>query len=370
VNGPLAPANSNPVMDAKYLSLRENGIKWCDGQPLSDPSPVKTWFSQRRTALQAQLASVSSPFSIKASIPITNAVAYLSGTAPVEVQTLQINGAPAPVTWTGVTTWTTTVQLQQGTNILRVAGIDAAGNGIAGASDSATVVYKGIPIPEPSIVINEWMADNKKTVLNPVGGAADDWFELYNYGSNAVNLAGFYLTDQTTNHFKFQIPAGYTVAPGGFLLVWADNASVTSGSALHVNFKLSKAGSFLGLFQSNGTLIDAVTFGSQETDISEGRYPDAGSQLYFMSVPTPGSRNTFVDNRPAIETVLVQNGSLSLSWKTFVGETYQVETTADLDSGSWESLGDPFTGTGGILAFNADLSEPHRFFRIRLLSQP
>jgi hypothetical protein len=370
VNGPLAAANSNPVMDAKYLSLRENGIKWCDGQPLSDPSPVKNWFSQRRTALQAQLASVSSPFAIKTSIPITNAVAYLSGTAPVEVQTLQINGAPASVTWTGITTWTATVQLQQGTNILRVAGIDVAGNAIAAASDSATVVYQGIPIPEPTIVINEWMADNKKTVLNPEGGGADDWFELYNYGSNSVSLAGLYLTDQTTNHFKFQIPTGYALPAGGFLLVWADNASATTGSALHVNFKLSKAGSFLGLFQSNGALIDSVTFGSQETDISEGRYPDAGSALYLMSVPTPGSRNIFVDNRPAIESVSVQNGSLSLSWKTITGEVYQIETTTVLDSGSWSPLGEPLTGTGETLAFDADLSEPHRFFRIRLLAQP
>ena len=46
------------MIDAKSQSLFANGIKWCDGQPLTEPSAVKTWFSQRRAALQAQLATL------------------------------------------------------------------------------------------------------------------------------------------------------------------------------------------------------------------------------------------------------------------------------------------------------------------------
>ncbi|MDB6039074.1 MAG: hypothetical protein JWM99_2915, partial [Verrucomicrobiales bacterium] len=370
VNGPLNPANSNPVMDAKYQSLRANGIKWCDGQPLTDPTAVKTWFAQRRVALQAQLASVASPFSIKPTVAITNAVAYISGTAPVEVETLQVNGIPILVTWTSVNAWTAAAQLQQGSNVLQVVGFDAAGNAIAGASGTMTVVYQGTPVPPATLVINEWMANNKKTILNPIGGAADDWFELYNYGSNSVNLAGLYLTDDATNHFKFHIPAGYTIAPGRFLLVWADNAASTSGSALHVNFKLSKSGSFLGLYQGNGGLIDTVNFGGQQTDISEGRFPDGAPNLYSMLVPTPGSGNVFVDNRPAFESISIQSGRFSLTWQTSSGQSYQIETTTDLGAGPWVPIGDPQMGTGGSLAFSDDLGESFRFFRIRLLNQP
>ena len=59
VNGPLDATACNPVMDAKYRSLAANGVVWCDGQTLTDPSAVKTWFSQRRAALQLQLAAVA-----------------------------------------------------------------------------------------------------------------------------------------------------------------------------------------------------------------------------------------------------------------------------------------------------------------------
>ena len=59
--------------------------------------------------------------------------------------------------------------------------------------------------PPISIVINEWMADNSLTLANPVGGKFDDWFELYNYGTNTVDLGGYYLTGTLTNNeMKFR----------------------------------------------------------------------------------------------------------------------------------------------------------------------
>ena len=45
----------------------------------------------------------------------------------------------------------------------------------------------------------------------------DDWFEIYNPGTNTVSLAGYYVTDDLTNKFQYQIPNGYTIAPGGHL---------------------------------------------------------------------------------------------------------------------------------------------------------
>jgi methionyl-tRNA formyltransferase len=40
INGPLAAAQCNPVMDAKYRSLVANGVAWCDGSALTDPTGV------------------------------------------------------------------------------------------------------------------------------------------------------------------------------------------------------------------------------------------------------------------------------------------------------------------------------------------
>ena len=143
------------------------------------------------------------------------------------------------------------------------------------------------------VYLNEWMADNTRTLLN-AKNHYDDWFEIYNPGSHAVDLAGYYLTDDLANKFQFAIPAGYPIAAGGHLLVWADGAANLNGIGsgdLHVNFKLAKDGEALGLFALDGARIDSVTFGTQTNDVSQGRYPDGAGPLCFMSEPTPRAPN-------------------------------------------------------------------------------
>jgi hypothetical protein len=76
--------------------------------------------------------------------------------------------------------------------------------------------------PEIKVTINEFMAGNTETVADPSDGKFDDWFELYNGGTNAVDLTSYRLTDNLTNTTQFVIPPGYVIPPGGFLLVWAD----------------------------------------------------------------------------------------------------------------------------------------------------
>lgn len=78
-------------------------------------------------------------------------------------------------------------------------------------------------------------------------GERDPWIEIYNYGANTVNLVGYYLTHSLMNQTEFLIPAGYTIAPHDYLLVWADKKSTAGASDLYVNFKLSKNGASIGL---------------------------------------------------------------------------------------------------------------------------
>jgi hypothetical protein len=146
----------------------------------------------------------------------------------------------------------------------------------------------GIPL-----VINELMASNSTVIADPQG-QYDDWIEIYNYGPDAIDMAGMYLTDNLSVPTKWRIPAHNTAATtipaGGYLLVWADNDTTNAG--LHANFKLDADGEEIGLFDSDGvTLIDSITFGKQVTDISYGRYPDANDSQRFFSIPSPASPN-------------------------------------------------------------------------------
>src|SRR6185369_10600986 len=154
--------------------------------------------------------------------------------------------------------------------------------------------------PPLTIAVNEWMAGNTNTIINPVNGKYSDWFELYNYGTNPANLAGYYLTDSITNKFKFQIPDGYIIPPQGFLLVWADGKSTNGTPDLHVTFKLSKTGSDIGLFGIDGAPVDYVTFGPQGEDISQGRYPDGSGNVFTLTQPTPRTNNIGPNAVPVI----------------------------------------------------------------------
>jgi len=168
------------------------------------------------------------------------------------------------------------------------------------------IVTPGAPNHAPSalVFINEWMASNTRTLANTDNGSKyDDWFELYNAGSLPADLSGFYLTDNLTDQLQFRVPSGYVVAPHGFLLVWADgnpNLNSPSRADLHVNFNLAKSGEAIGLFTPGGSLVDAVTFGSQISDISQGRYPDGGAAIYSLPVPTPRAPNNPPANHPPV----------------------------------------------------------------------
>ncbi len=159
----------------------------------------------------------------------------------------------------------------------------------------ATTCLAADPWPETGIplVINEFMASNTSVIRDPQG-QYDDWIELYNAGTESLDLAGMYLTDNLDQPMKWRIPRitrGTTlITPGGYLLIWADGDTADLG--LHTNFKLDADGEDIALFDSDGeTLIHSVTFPRQTPDISYGCYPDANDIWRFLSIPTPGFQN-------------------------------------------------------------------------------
>jgi hypothetical protein len=119
------------------------------------------------------------------------------------------------------------------------------------------------------------------------------------------------LSDSPSKPTQFKIPNGVIIPAKGFLLVWADNApernSLSLPTELHVNFALARGGESICLFAPDGTIIDSVTFGPQQADVSEGRYPDGGSTIRPLTAATPGTTNappvSGANLPPVIETI-------------------------------------------------------------------
>lgn len=214
------------------------------------------------------------------------------------------------------------------------------------------------------VVINEWMADNATTVSDPTDHKFDDWFELYNPSVQPVNIGGYFLTDNLSKTNQFVIPGGHIIPAGGYLLVWADSADKTNGPGieLHTNFGLSKSGEAIALFRPDGTLLDAVTFGPQATDHSEGSWPDGDPAAFPMTPPTPRAQNRVL----LVSSVNgAGSGPVTLNWSAQSGSVYRVFGTTNLIATNWLSLG-TVTASGSTVSFidtNAVVM-PKRFYRL------
>jgi len=144
----------------------------------------------------------------------------------------------------------------------------------------------GAPI---MLVINEMMASNSAAIADE-HGEYDDWIEIFNPGPTPVLMSGMFLEDN--DGFRWEIPPGIGINSGQYLIFWADDGWPAQGN-YHTNFKLSKDGDGVTLFDTDGTtVIDTKSFSSMESNISYGRYPDSGDNWYNMADPTPGSANS------------------------------------------------------------------------------
>ncbi|MCX8156061.1 MAG: lamin tail domain-containing protein [Verrucomicrobiae bacterium] len=150
--------------------------------------------------------------------------------------------------------------------------------------------------PAPQVRLNELVASNEKGLLDEDGQEVD-WIELYNAGSNTVDLTGWALTDDPNLPGQWVFPS-VSLAPGGYLVVFAsgkDRRPAGGGTnRLHTNFQLAGAGEYLGLYDGNSPRQAvselAPRFPEQRNDIAYGVDPN-GQWRYFLQ-PTPGAPNT------------------------------------------------------------------------------
>ena len=186
------------------------------------------------------------------------------------------------------------------------AALGASGCGGSGAATPGQIgpggppgSVDGGPAVDPSVdgqlTINELMPDNVLTVKDD-RGAASPWIEIYNPTGQDISLGGYGITDDFTAPGKAVLPAGVVAPAGGYLLLWADG-NASAGPA-HLAVLLSHLGGSLALARPDGSFIDRLTYGAQETDISAAREPDgSGSWISEWNV-SPGAANPTGTGQP------------------------------------------------------------------------
>jgi hypothetical protein len=351
------------ILEGKRAAYAAAGLSFTSPfSPSGAGLSLTNWIDQRAAFIQPQLDAVNVPFNVLApgeGSSSSEQTIMLSGTAPVSAAVLEVNGIALEPEWVSVGTWRAPFVLQPGANLLVVRALGTDGAEIA--SENLTVTYTGNG-GWPDLVISEWMASNQTALADPADGDFDDWIELFNPTAAAADLSGWFLSDDPLDPYKFQIPVGFSIPAGGFLLVWADNESTQNDLPvrpdLHAAFQLAAGGESILLSAPDGNLIDRVDFGPQSPDKTMGR---ANDQIVALAASSPG-----VTNGPAAvdpEVTFTREGS-TLRFRVVAepGFLYEIEVSEDLVT--WESLGRVLS-EGTILEFTDSVDRTRRFYRFR-----
>ena len=122
----------------------------------------------------------------------------------------------------------------------------------------------------------------------------NDWVELYNTTNQPIDIAGMYLSDNEQKPLKYQISKGdsqasTTIPAHGYLIVWCDK--LESKDQLHASFKLDADGGSVLLTAADESWSDRLVYTAHQADQTVGRYPDGGSDIFVMNVPTIAQSN-------------------------------------------------------------------------------
>jgi hypothetical protein len=161
------------------------------------------------------------------------------------------------------------------------------------------------------IVINE--------VLTHTDEPLADAIELYNTTDAAIDISGWYLSDEGGTLLKFRIPDGTVLAAHSYVVFyqghWVNHVLVSGdgefGGVGATSFALNAYQGdrlWLTAADASGTILyvaDYVDFPAMANGETLGRWPNATGNLYPMESRTLGADNAFGANGPRVGPVVV-----------------------------------------------------------------
>jgi hypothetical protein len=149
------------------------------------------------------------------------------------------------------------------------------------------------------IVINELLAH--------AHAEASDWIELHNISSVAVHVGGWFLSDSRNDLMKYQIAAGTTIGPRGYLVLYETlHFANPLDPGMRRPFAFTENGETVYLSSDNDEVFPGYvmeqSFGASETGYPFGRYRTSRGTYDFvaMSEPTPGAANAYPRVGPVV----------------------------------------------------------------------
>jgi hypothetical protein len=170
-------------------------------------------------------------------------------------------------------------------------------------------VFALVPSMQGALHITEFMADNGG-ILVDADGDSSDWIEIFNSGPETIDLAGYYLTDDSGALTKWQFPS-LPLEANAFLLVFASEKDRRDANTqLHTNFRLGNSGEYLALVAPDGATIIAE-FGSAANPLTE-QFEDIS---YGLMQTGDTTISVLVAGSAACRVIVPPDASLDDTWR-------------------------------------------------------
>lgn len=201
---------------------------------------------------------------------------------------------------------------------------------VAGAAWApSTATFTTTAFTPVTVYLNEFVAATDNDDPHPhcdSDGTPQDWIEFHNPAASAVDIGGYYLTDNSARLNKWRFPAPTIIPANGFLVVFASNKDRrVSGQQLHTNFRLAAEGEYLAFVQPDAATIVrqwAPAYPAVPEYWSYGlTIPASGGNYAPFQIPTPGAVNTTTPGAPAGDVVF------SIPSQTFSGASVSLTLT-------------------------------------------
>ena len=144
------------------------------------------------------------------------------------------------------------------------------------------------------LVINELMQSNVEYMMDDIKEFPDSWVELYNKGTEAVNLKDYKISNKNKPKKAWQLP-DMTVEPNGFVVIFCDKEG-KEDNRLHADFRLEsgKDGNLYLFKDGDDNPIDLLEGMAKmpAPDVAYGRKTDGGDEWGYQLTPSAGKPNT------------------------------------------------------------------------------
>lgn len=159
---------------------------------------------------------------------------------------------------------------------------------IAGMMIAASTTAKA------QLVINELMQSNVEYMMDDIKEFPDSWVELYNKGTEAVNLKDYKISNKNKPKKAWQLP-DMTVEPNGFVVIFCDKEG-KEDNRLHADFRLEsgKDGNLYLFKDGDDNPVDMLEGMAKmpAPNVAYGRKTDGGDEWGYQLTPSAGKPNT------------------------------------------------------------------------------